>query len=145
MSTRCQIAMVQEDNTILSIYAHYDGHIETTGVYLHEYYSTQEKAEALIGLGNLSYVSKEIGERQDFNAFTERNWDWCLAYGRDRGQQNQQAKTVKNKEELIEKSKLGWADYIYLYEDGCWSFLDLRQHQYSGWTELSGAIRTMIQ
>jgi hypothetical protein len=52
MATRSRIAIETQDG-IISIYCHWDGHIETNGKILFENYD-REKTEQLIALGNIS-------------------------------------------------------------------------------------------
>ena len=92
---------------------------------------------ALLDLGNLSGIGKEIGEKQNFNDFTSQNSDWCLAYGRDRGQKDQEASLTESEEEYL---KDGDYPYIYLYKNGEWSFKDMNQDRYSGLQTISSAL-----
>ena len=100
MATRSLIGKLNSDGTITNIYCHFDGYPEHNGVILQEHYYTPFKVDQLLALGNLSVLSEQIGEKQDFDSYSTRNNDWCLAYGRDRGESNQQA-TVSTHEEFF--------------------------------------------
>ena len=47
------------------------------------------KVGELMALGNLSSLAPEIGDTHDFNDRSSEYENWCLAYGRDRGEKNQ--------------------------------------------------------
>ena len=89
MATRSNIAYRTPEGKIRSVYCHWDGYPTHNGEMLRRYYTTQEKVEALIALGSISSLSKEIGEKQDFNARYnggDVREDWCMVYHRDRGE-----------------------------------------------------------
>ena len=50
MSTRSRIGILLPDDSILSVYHHFDGYPEGLGVKLVEHYNTYEKASELIDL-----------------------------------------------------------------------------------------------
>jgi hypothetical protein len=125
MATRSLIGKLNEDGTITNIYCHFDGYPERNGVILQEYYSTPFKVDQLLALGNLSVLSKQIGEKQDFNKREIQNHDWCLAYGRDRGESNQQAQ-VSTRESFFSTDH--GVDYLYLYNN------DFEWECYNAWT-----------
>ena len=53
MSTRSRIGILLPDDSILSVYHHWDGYPEWLGVKLKEHYNTYEKASELIDGGNM--------------------------------------------------------------------------------------------
>jgi hypothetical protein len=73
--------MLQPDGTIKAIYCHWDGYPENNGKILMEHYTDPKKIEALIGLGSLSSLGPELGEKHPFD---ERHDEWCTAHHRDR-------------------------------------------------------------
>jgi hypothetical protein len=113
MATRSLIGKQNADGTITNIYCHWDGYPEHNGVILQEHYSSPTKVDQLLALGNLSYLSDEIGEQQDFNDIKSHKDNWCLAYGRDRGEKNQEAGTVTRKE-FFDNTGI---DYLYIYNN----------------------------
>ena len=82
MATRSLIGKLNEDGTITNIYCHFDGYPERNGVILQEYYSTPFKVDQLLALGNLSVLSEQIGEKQDFDSYSTRN---CIVTGKQIG------------------------------------------------------------
>ena len=76
------------DGTILSIYSHFDGYPSGVGATLKKYYTKLSKIKQLIELGNISSLRKKIGTQHDFDS---RPHDETNAYGRDRGEEGQEA------------------------------------------------------
>ena len=69
MSTRSRIGILLPDDSILSVYHHWDGYPEWLGVTLKEHFNTYEKASELIDGGNMSscYSDNEYDdETQEF-------------------------------------------------------------------------------
>lgn len=95
MSTRCTIYIKYEDGSKKGIYCHHDGYIESVGVMLQAFYSTPEKVEELLKLGDLSSLYST----------PER----CIAYHRDRGEKFHQ--TIDLDEEFV---------YMYDNEERLW-------------------------
>lgn len=125
MATRSLIGKLNADGTITNIYCHFDGYPEHNGVVLQECYNTPFKVDQLLALGNLSVLGEEIGDKQDFDNYSTRNNNWCLAYGRDRGESNQQAQTNTHDDFF---SKDHGVDYLYLYNN------DFEWECFDGWT-----------
>ena len=69
MSTRSRIGILLPDDSILSVYHHWDGYPEWLGVTLKKHFNTYEKASELIDGGNMSscYSDNEYDdETQEF-------------------------------------------------------------------------------
>ena len=115
MATRSHIGKLLPDNSVKYIYCHYDGYPEHNGKILKEHYATEAKVNALLELGDLSILGEEIGEQQDFNNRDTHNSKWCLAYGRDRGEDNIEAKVAKDISDIIFQS------YHYVWNGETWS------------------------
>jgi len=115
MSTRSMIGIQQEDGKIRAIYCHYDGYPKGVGQTLANYYQTTDKVEALLNLGDLSVLRQELGEKQDFNDYKNHNENWCLAYGRDRGEVNSEAKEFDYVGAYLEYARSSWAEYAYIF------------------------------
>jgi hypothetical protein len=121
MSTRSTIGMENDNGEVRAIYCHWDGYPSNNGAILLEHYNNPQKIEQLLDLGDLSSLRAEIGEKQDFN--NPKNDNWCLAYGRDRGEENTSARTYKNKEALLEDES--WSEYWYLFTKEGWIYWSL--------------------
>lgn len=139
MGTHSRIGKLLPNGKVRSIYCHYDGYVQGgVGEDLLTHYQDESKIDALLDLGNLSGIGKEIGEKQDFYDLPNINPNWCLAYERDRGQKNQEA-TLTNSEQEYLKDANNYS-YIYLYKDGEWWFTDTYQDRYSGLQTISSAL-----
>ena len=119
MGTRSAIAMKTEDG-IRSIYCHWDGYVDHNGRILKEFYSTDEKVKSLLDLGDLSSLGIEVGEKQDFDNRDTQPDGWCLAYGRDRGETDVEAKTFDDVKTWVESMANSWCEYFYLWDGKDW-------------------------
>jgi hypothetical protein len=136
MATRSNIGILNSDGTVNYIYCHFDGYLEHNGTILNEHYTTESAVRDLIALGDLSLLGPEIGEKQDFNG--TRNKQWCLAYGRDRGESGIEARTCS----YADYTKEYFEEYVYLFtpEKG-W---EVRESGAGYWADLSKALTHMI-
>lgn len=140
MSTNSRIGKLLPNGKVRTITCHWDGYVEGgVGEDLLKYYSDSTKIDELLDLGNLSAVGKEIGEKQDFNDYASQNPNWCLAYGRDRGEKNMESKTVTLEEF---QTNLNWP-YLYLFKEGEWIFRDTYQDRYSDWNTISSVFNNI--
>ena len=67
MSTRSRIGILLPDDSILSVYHHWDGYPEWLGVCLNQHYNTYEKVTELIDGG-------DMGSCYSDNEYNEENW-----------------------------------------------------------------------
>ena len=115
MGTRSTIARLNADNTVTAIYVHWDGYISGNGQILKDHYTDPTKIDQLMALGDLSSLRPELGETQDFDRPT--NQDWCLAYGRDRHEDDVDAKTYENVQAWLDN---GSQEFNYLWDGTEW-------------------------
>lgn len=115
MATRSSIARLNADGTVSAIYCHWDGYISNNGHILKDHYTDPAKIDQLIELGALSSLRPEIGQQQSFDGLTNENW--CLAYGRDRGETNTAARTYFNVQ--VWQDRAG-QEYNYLWDGSEW-------------------------
>ena len=120
MSTRSHIGIRNTDGTVDYIYCHYDGYPSGVGETLTKHYTTYDKVKALIALGDLSALGAEIGEKQDFNDRSTQNEDWCLAYGRDRGESNTEFRTDSYLNMISDDN----VSYAYVFDGDYWECFD---------------------
>jgi len=131
MSTRSNIGILNSDGTVDYIYCHFDGYPEHNGKILNEHYTTEEKVRELIGLGDLSMLGENIGEKQSFEV---RVKGCCLAYGRDRGESG----TIARKVSYADYTKEYFEEYVYLFTpDKGW---EVRAYGTNYWADLSNAL-----
>jgi len=113
MATRSTISIKTTKNGGKTIYCHWDGYPANNGKILKTAYNTKEKVMELIALGNLSILNENIGEKIGFDGFDSRKTPQCLAYGRDREEKGQKARTFKG----LPTEKQQWN---YLFDNGKW-------------------------
>ena len=138
MSTRSNIAVLNGAEGIKAIYCHSDGYPAYTGHILDTYYTPgnavptgqapaarvacARKITDLIDLGDLSLLGKQIHPDPDkphgFD-YRERQPFVTVAYGRDRGEQNQGAITYNDLDHWHRRMWPG-IDYAYLFVGGAW-------------------------
>ena len=135
MATRSNIGILNTDGSVYYIYCHYDGYLEHNGKILNEHYTTEDKVRQLINLGDLSILGPEIGEQQDFNG--PRNKNWCLAYGRDRGEDQGAQRCSHN-----DYTTGAFEEYIYLFTPG--KGWQVREHGITYWGDLNEALKYMV-
>jgi hypothetical protein len=110
MATRSRIGKKLEDGTIKSIYCHFDGYPEHNGKILKEHYKTEAKIDALLELGDLNFLAQDIGMQHDFK---DPSPDWCVAFGRDRGDTDTGAH-ISTLSDMIQ------GQYNYVWDNGKW-------------------------
>ena len=125
MATRSTIGIKNIDGSITNIYCHWDGYPEHNGTILNEFYKDNDKIQSLMALGNLSSLAAEVGEQHPFDRdYTNPELNlydnWCMAYGRDRGETDQEAKTHANTEQWIDYREGSWCEYAYLWDGQHW-------------------------
>ena len=113
MATRSHIGKQLENGQIKYIYCHWDGYPKHNGAILKEHYTTEAKVDELLALGDLSSLGEEIGEKQDFDNISTHKDGWCLAYGRDRGEENIEAR-IGDTDDFLDQ------EYNYLFVNGEW-------------------------
>jgi hypothetical protein len=116
MGTRSRIAVRNPDNTYASIYCHWDGYPTGVGQTLKDHYTTPEKVAQLIALGNISSLGEEIGEKHAFGA----GGNATTAYGRDRGETEQEAVTSADIDELRQLTQDSGGEWLYVFTGHGW-------------------------
>lgn len=115
MSTRSLICKeVEKGRGYICIYCHFDGYPEGVGDTLLKYYNTSEKVDALIALGDISFIDKSI-ECPDGHSFDHPVDGYTVAYGRDRHDKNINAVKVASDVGLLKIANGSWAEYLYVW------------------------------
>jgi hypothetical protein len=123
MATRSTITRKNKEGNFESIYVHFDGQPSSTGYILQSYYTNDKQVEELVKLGNLSYVDKKAKPSDPKNhSFRSPERDTVVAYGRDRGEKNQEA-TIHRDIKSIE-----WQQYNYYWDGSEWHLLNQSGH-----------------
>ncbi len=100
MGTRSMIGRENEDGTVEAVYCHWDGYPSHNGRILLENYTTFEKTNKLLELGQISSLGKTIEE--------------TTFYCRDRGEKLSPATLFENKE------KANLEEYCYIMKGNRW-------------------------
>jgi hypothetical protein len=123
MSTRSNIVVEGSDGKFRASYVHFDGyaHEETLNVH----YTTNEKADALIAIGDMSSLSETP--------------EGCSAYS---GEEKKNAKEYDNWiEYLSETIKNSWIEFVYLWlrkeGEGKWFKLHISALRYPKFYEVT--------
>lgn len=136
MSTNSSIGIMQADGTIRSIYVHWDGSLDGVGAILQEHYQDEAKIKRLLDLGDVSILQPSIDGAQG-HSFDRPVRGQTVFYGRDRGEEDVDARTFTSVDQWSE-----WytgAEYFYLRDSGMWS---VRGYDSQGkeFVDLPGAI-----
>jgi hypothetical protein len=122
MATRSRIGIENEDGSVSSVYCHWDGYPSHNGDLLVKHYSDRENVEALISLGAISSLRKNIVNTSGTHSFESPQEDVTIAYHRDRGEALQEARI----DESIEAyAKSDYEEYGYVFtRDNEWKVVD---------------------
>lgn len=128
MGTRSDIIVQRTDGKWARVYCHWDGYLSHNGKIISEHYNSQELAEALVSLGDISSLGEEIGEKHDFDYGVTLDHEkdkeeynrlrrMCTFYGRDREETGTEASTFRT---LKAATKSDLNEYTYVWTDGAW-------------------------
>ena len=122
MSTNAFIG-IRENNSITYIYNHSDGYLEYLGRMLLGYYNSEEKAKALVALGDVSILKEKLepaeGTVHSFD-YDKRQEGVSVFYGRDRGEDWEWIKPTTIKSTVFDEHQ--YYNYLYDVEESCWLF-----------------------
>ena len=113
MSTRSRIGIQLADESILSIYSHFDGYPEFNGVKLVENFNTREKVKELIDLGDISCLWTNAGWSNETLPVTGP------LYYSSRGDV-----TEPRLDETLDEYLSNGEEYAYLFANGEWVCYD---------------------
>lgn len=125
MSTNANIGYV-ENGKLTFIYLHWDGYPQWAGRRLLEHYNTLDKVKELCALGQLSHLDERLAPNPDEPHTFDKPADGvCVAYGRDRGEKNTEARTetffapnsLENTLNRVYRQEWG-----YVFVDGAWKY-----------------------
>ncbi len=96
----------------------FDGGLDNVGITLHRHYTTQEKVERTISLGDLSCLrrSSDCPEGHTYNTPV---YGYSIAYCRDRGEDWEDVSPEYDDSLRALRDRYSY-DYAYLFEDGIW-------------------------
>jgi len=114
MATRSRIGIQLADDSVLSVYCHWDGYPQFNGVKLKEHFNTRDKVAELIDGGDISSL------------WTDKDWDgkeqeFGTLYYADRGE----TRLPRHDNNMTEYLTQDVEEYAYLYTtDGEWLCYD---------------------
>ncbi len=120
MGTRSNIGIRNFDQTIICINTHWDGYPKHNGTILLENYNSVAIVQQLMALGDLSVLGAKLySDVSKPHTFVTPQPDVCVAYGRDRGEDNTQSTLFDNitEHELNMDSDI---KYQYLFDNDHW-------------------------
>ncbi len=121
MATRSTIAVVLPNGSIRSVYVHFDGYISGVGKTLLSHWNSQELAEKITSIGDMSILGERINPIGE-HSFDKPELGTCLLYGRDRGKTDSNPITyISLNDYYISNNK---EEYNYLFFDNCWHVMD---------------------
>ena len=136
MSTHSNIGILNQDGTVDYIYCHFDGYLQYNGSILNKHYTTEEQVRKLIALGDMSSLGEKLGEKQEFNKQSRR--EYCLAYGRDKGESNTEARKCS----YVDYTREYFEAFIYLFTPKSNEWV-VRESGVHYWASLSDALKTV--
>ena len=114
MATRSRIGLRLKEDSILSVYHHWDGYPQWLGVTLQKKFNTKEKVSELIDGGDISSCDSDT----DWNL---EKVDNHVQYYNDRGEKTEPRLDL-NQEDFFANGE----EYAYIFEpNGKWSCYDL--------------------
>lgn len=114
----------KENNSITYIYNHSDGYLEYLGKMLIKHYNSEEKAKALVNLGDVSVVKEKLApEEGTTHTFDNRQEGVSVFYNRDRGENWDDIQPIRIENTVFENPDYTIV-YIYVYdvEEQAWLF-----------------------
>ena len=117
MATRSRIGLLIGDESVVSVYHHYDGYPQWLGVFLRKNYTTKEQIEELLDGGDISCID------------SDKDWDHNeveshIQYYNDRGE-----KTEPRFDSTVTDYLDNGEEYAYLFENNEWVCYDLHYNE----------------
>ena len=138
MSTRSRIGILLPDDSILSVYHHWDGYPEWLGVTLEEHYNTYEKASELIDGGNMSSCYSDNEYDDEKQQFVKRD-PRPEYYGGD----DEAPILSKNFDEFTRIDC--WQEYAYVFVKDRWEGYSIRHKFNDDFSEMTDCIVNEVQ
>tara|TARA_Y100001973_G_C5179694_1_gene324088 strand:+ start:61 stop:465 length:405 start_codon:yes stop_codon:yes gene_type:complete len=117
MATRSRIGLRLADDSILSVYHHWDGYPEWLGVTLNKKFNTKDQVAELLDGGDISCID------------SDSNWDrekveLHVQYYNDRGEHTEPRLDV-NEQDFFDNNE----EYAYIFDNGVWECYDLHYNE----------------
>ena len=118
MSTRSEIGVQLQDNSVISIYCHSDGYLAHNGRLLNNYYKTEYLAIDLIQHNDCSFLGQTTQDSRFYNTWRNENTKF--------------KKFPSSKEYLEEFKDHAFIEYCYLFKNDRWCVLNEFKTSISG-------------
>ena len=117
MATRSRIGLLIGDESVVSVYHHWDGYPGWLGIHLRQNYTTREKIEELLDGGDISCIDSDTNwDRQECEPHVQ--------YYNDRGEKTEPRLDLSEYDFFINGE-----EFAYIFDDGEWVCYDL-SHKY---------------
>jgi hypothetical protein len=117
MGTRSTISIEKENGTLETIYCHWNGYPSYNGEILLNHYTTPEKVQGLVDLGDISLLG-ELSDCPEGHSYYSPSKNRTVAYGRDRGEEGT-GKTIHQRDAFPSMGQ----KYSYIFRnDGKWEY-----------------------
>ena len=139
MATRSRIGYVLSDDSIVSVYHHWDGYPEWLGVTLKEHYNTDEKVRELIDGGDMSSCYSD-------NEYDNEKQDWVKRdpspyYYSERGEDC----PPRHSQTLTELAEIDCGEeFVYLWFMGEWNCYAVDRKHDDEWNIISSTLSPVI-
>ena len=139
MSTNARIGYVLSDDSIVSVYHHWDGYPEWLGVTLKEHYNTDEKVRELIDGGDMSSCYSD-------NEYDNEKQDWVKRdpspyYYSERGEDC----PPRHSQTLTELAEIDCGEeFVYLWFMGEWNCYSISRKHDDDWNITSTSLSPVI-
>ena len=139
MSTNARIGYVLSDDSIVSVYHHWDGYPEWLGVTLREHYNTDEKVRELIDGGDMSSCYSD-------NEYDNEKQDWVKrdpapSYYSERGEDA----PPRHSQTLTELAEIDCGEeFVYLWFMGEWNCYAIDRKHDDEWNIISSTLSPVI-
>ena len=125
MATRSRIGIALQDDSILSVYHHWDGYPTWLGRILKTHYNTKEKVAALIDGGDMSscWTNERWGDVNEYGGQMKKEVEeYGPQYYSQRGE-NCPPRYDLNETEFLSKGE----EYSYIFRNGEWVCYDMNE------------------
>lgn len=127
MSTRSLIGRINPDNSVTTIYCHWDGYPKNQLSILVPCYSNEEKLNELMSLGSISYLEDNPNPPEHkSHSFREPYPHTTVAYHRDRGDKWEECEpdNYTSLDEMLEDDGNWNIAYFYIFDGDKWHLYD---------------------